>query len=268
METVTLQDMVMAVADAMKDLVTGTTSAASADTTHFVDTGKANGRDRWWENSEVFFLEPAATAAGLTATQPFEVRGYVSASGLFTLNKPFKAAGNVPVSLDYALIRNQGRGTPFRGYVNAIKYALRKLDISSDSTDASIVTQPNVYEYVVPAGLSTVYDVYLDKTGYGHLGIRPDWWDVAPGRTLVLKNRNLTVSLGWTLQLKGRIWATPPTSLTGTMSVPLEEMVDLAQEYLLRNSTRSQENTRSQGLQEERLRFSNNYVYPNEKELG
>jgi hypothetical protein len=268
METVTLQDAIMALADAQKDLVLGTTTSNSADTTHFVDTGKANGRDRWWEGSEVFFLEPAATAAGLTATQPFDVRGYISASGIFTLNKVFKASGNVAAGLDYALIRNQGRGIPYRTYVNALKYALRKLDISADAVDNSITTATDTWEYVVPAGLSTLYDVFLDKTGYGHGALRPDWWDVGPGRTLILLNRNLPMGVGWNLQLKGRTYATPPTSLSGTMTVPLEELVDLAQEYLNRNSTRVQENQRGSTLQQERLRFSSNYIYPNEKELG
>lgn len=267
MELVTLQEAILALADTMRDLTDGVTTTSVNTRTQLQDTAKANSKDKLWQGSELLLLEPDATNAGFTGRNPREVVGFDSATGLFTLNGDFNSGNGVPANVRYALLRNRGQGTPYRTYLRALRYALDKMDTSTDAIDSSLTTAANTWDYTVPAGLSTVYDVVFENADLGRYSLRPDWWDVAPGRVITLLNRNLTVETPWTLHLYGTISATLPTTLTGTMRVSFEELLNQAEEFLRRTSPRQQENGRAGNLTQERVRFSSTRVHPNEKEL-
>ena len=267
MEVITLQDALVAVADAVRDVVEGTTTASINTPTQMQDATKIGGKDKMWQGSEVVFLEPDATTAGMTGSNPYEVTDFNASSGLFTLNKNFASGNGVPSNVRYLLLRARGQGNPYRSYLRAIRYALDKLDTSTDSRDTSLTTAADTFEYTIPAGLDTIYDVVFHHATLGHYALRPDWWDIAPGRKLVLLNRNLTVASLWTLWLYGTTYVDLPAALSGTMRVPLEELVQQAEEYLRRTSPRQQEAARAGNLTQERLRFTQTRVHPNEKEL-
>jgi hypothetical protein len=264
MELVSLEDMVLAVADNLRELSVGvTTDAMSTPLTAMRDTGRANqGKDRWWQGSQVLLL---GSPAGLTAAQPFTVMDFNSATGTFTLDKAFGATG-VPQGVNYALIRQRGHGVPYTSYLRALRYALDRLDSSGDVVDTSLDTAASTWEYTLPATVDTVFDVELDN-GTVRQSLPPRWWGLAPGRTLVLTNRKLPVANAYTIRVHGRKWAALPSTLAGTVRVNLDELVDRATERLTRSNTEQREAARGAFMAQELARLAGTYPYPNEQEV-
>lgn len=264
MEVVSLQDMVLAVADNLRELALGvTTDAMTTPANTMRDTGKANqGKDRWWQGSQVLLLD---APAGLTGAQPFTVTDFNSATGTFTLDKNYGANG-VPQGVNYALIRQRGHGVPYASYLRALRYALDRLDSSTDAVDTSLATAASTWEYTLPATVDTVFDVEFDN-GTARQSLMPSWWTLAPGRKLVLTNRKLPVANGYTIRVHGRKWAALPTSLQGTVRVNLDELVDRATERLTRSSSEQREAARGAFMAQELARLGSTYPYPNEQEV-
>lgn len=264
----TLQDLILALADAARDLTLGRTTASMTGSTKMQDSSRAGqGRDRHWENSEVFFLEPAATTAGRTGNQPFVITGYNAADGTFTLSHGFSNAAGVPSGVEYAIIRTRGQGHPYRSYQRALRYALEKMELAVDARDSALVTANETFVYTIPAGLDTLYDVWFVR-GTQRQSLRPDWWDTAPGRQLLLRNRYLTVGEGWTLELHGTKRVQLPENLTDTINVPYDDVVEFGLEFLLRNSSRGQDQQKAGSYYAERNRRRfYRYQRANEREI-
>lgn len=263
MENISLYDLVARLADNLRDYSPGTTTTGLATNT-FSDTSRASTKDKHWVNSEIIFAEPAYTSAGNTGVQPFVVTNSVAAA--FTLDHNARAAGT-SANLNYMMLRHFGMGTPYRGYLNALKYALDKLGMLADSSDASLVTATGTYEYVIPAGLKTLHTVEVySGTAYGPWELRPDQWQLLPGRVLRL-TRGVEVAFPWNLTLRGRVAVTLPTALDTTLLCNVEEVIEYASEYLNRTSNRAASQQKGANQQQERLRTKRNYIYPNEQEL-
>jgi hypothetical protein len=256
--------MVLAVADNLRELAVGvTTDAMGTPANTMRDTGRANqGKDRWWQGSQVLLLD---APAGLAAAQPFVVTDFNGATGTFTLDKPFGATG-VPQGVGYALIRQRGHGVPYASYLRALRYALDRLDTSTDVVDTSLATAANTWEYTLPATVDTVYEVEFELAG-ARQSLPPRWWGVAPGRKLVLANRKLPVANGYAIRVHGRKWAALPASLQGTVRVNLDELVDRATERLTRSGTEQREAARGAFMAQELARTASTYPYPNETEV-
>src|SRR5690349_14574494 len=181
METLTtLQDLIAAVADASRDLSVGTTTNAQAAPNTLYAGGLSGRRPNHWQNSELYFREPQATAAGLQGSQPFLVTGY--SDGLFTLDHAFGAAG-APQGLDFYIVRNHGQGNPYRAYLRAIARAIQNLGLHSTVELTGLTTASGVYTYTIPPGLDTVYAVRFSSTSdptAAPAELRPDQWSLGP----------------------------------------------------------------------------------------
>lgn len=257
METVALQDLVKDVAEQVKDLVTGTTVTGVAGVTGFGDTsyGWQVTSGQWWAGSEVLFEEPAYTSGGnINGNMPHPISGM--SSGVFTSPVPFRSSGNVPGGLNYFMVRANGRGNKYRTYLAALRYALDTLGCWGDVLDTSNTTASQVYEYALPTTIGGVYRVELAKAGQGTLELLPRDWKMKPGRKLWLTNQNIYVAYGWTLNVYGILSDTLPTTLNGLVYCPRSEVIDLAVEYLQRNSRQSADNQRASLRQQERLHFT------------
>lgn len=261
MESVSLQNLIKDVADEVTESYEGSTTAPGTNTVNFIDArfavGVANYLDDEWLGSEVVFEEPAYTAAGCINPGPHIINDFISASGTFASNLAFRTAGVVPSGLNYFLIRPRGQGTPYKGYLKALRYALDELNVSVASDDTTLTTVASTYDYTIPAGIAGVYDVWFTKSGYLDQRLRPGLdWEMKPGRKLWLQNQNLTVSLGWTLHLHAVTESPVPATLDGVVYCPRSAVVDLATEYLLRNRPNPPDNARAQNRQQERLRYN------------
>lgn len=264
MEAITLQDLIMRVADARNDLVTGTTTTLPGSTT-VLDTNRIETRPDHWASSEIFFLEPAYTVNGNTGVQPMKVTA--SVNGSLTIDHALRTSGTNATQLDYALIRLFGGGSPYRSYIYALKQALDKMGLMEDDTDDTLVTATGTYEYTIPAGLKTLHTIEVSSgTAYGPWQLRPDQWRLRPGRKLWL-TRDVAVAFPWDLTLIGRSAVTLPTALGSSITCDVEEVVEYALEYLNRNSYRPSDNAKGANQQQERLRTRRNYIYPNEQEI-
>ena len=191
MEAVTLQQLVQYVADSVRDLVPGVTTNATASPTQLQDTTKAGRRPNHWQNSEIVFLEPQATAAGRTGENPFVVTGYTN--GLFTLDHNFGGAG-IPQGVPYFIVRNHGQGNPYRSYLTAIKRALDNLGVAVSSSEG-FSTSASLYTYSIPT-LDTVHTVTVETSDLGPYQLMPDDWDVFPGRQIRFV-RDVSVEYPW-----------------------------------------------------------------------
>lgn len=267
METVTtLQELIASVADAARDLSVGTTTTAQAVANTLYAGGLAGRRPNHWQHSELFFAEPQATAAGLQGSQPFLVTGY--ADGLFTLDHAFGATG-APQGLDFYIVRNHGQGNPYRAYLRAIGRAMQNLGIHTTVELTGLVTSSGVYTYTIPPGLDTVYAVRFSSTTDATATpaeLRPDQWSLGPSRTLNLTHE-LTVNYPWNITLSGRLWSAVPATLNGTIYADVDEIVDVATEYLFRTSNRPVDQAKGQNLQAERIKFKPIQAYPNEQRI-
>ena len=263
MATVTLQDLIKDVAHQLLELEEGTTSAASGSASTFVDTRFSVSDsyvDDEWNGSEVVFEEPAATVSGHNSPGPHTITNFVASSGTFTSNLPFRASGVVASGLNYFLLRPRGQGTPYRGYLAALRWAMDKLNLRTDETDSSLVTVANDWQYAVPAGMGWVYNVVLAKAGFYPVTLMPNQWKLLPGRLLEF-SPDIDVGVGATVHLYGYAEDALPATLDGTVDVPREDVVDLAVEYIQRNRTSAPDNARADRRQQERLRF-NRYSSP------
>ena len=261
--SVTLQDLLTAVADGARDLTVAVTSNSQAQPNTLYAGGLAGRRPNHWQHSEIFFKEPEATAAGRTGQHPFTVASYTD--GLFTLDHDFGPTG-VPSGVEFYIVRNHGQGNPYRAYLRALQRAVENLGVHSVVSLAGPATASGVYTYSIPAGLDTIFAVDIDSGDYGPYELRPDQWEVAPGRGIKLA-RNLTVAFPWNLTFRGRLWGTLPATLDGTIVCDRDEVVDLALEYLFRTSNKAPDQGKGQNLQAERLKFRTIASYPNEVRL-
>lgn len=267
MQTITLQDAISFVADNMRDLTLGTTTQNTAATNQMTDASRVGvGKDAQWVGSQVVLLQPEAGAAGLVGNTPFDVTGYNKSTGLFTFSRDFNATSGVPANVPYMLIRTRGQGTPYRGYIRALTWALAKLNLVVPDLDSNIITAAADWDYTIPPGITHVYDITTEVQGQVW-GFRPETdWRLRPGRKLIL-NRGLPVEMNLPLTLSVLRTVTLPTTPLGTMTVPLDELVDFASEYLGRTSPRASDMQKAGNLQQERLRFSSSYLPPNAVEV-
>lgn len=260
--TTTLQDLIIAVADAARDLTVGTTTNSQAQPTKMQAGGLAGRRPNHWQHSEIFFPEPMATAAGRTGINPFVVTAYVD--GVFTLDHDFGATG-VPVGVDFYIVRNHGQGNPLRSYIRALQRAIENLGVHSVVGLTGVSTSAGVYTYTIPAGLDTVFGIEVASGSYGPYELRPDQWDLLPGRGIRLNG--VSVDFPWNLTIRGRLWGQLPAALDGTILVDKDDAVDLALEYLFRTSNKAADQGKGQNLQAERIKFKTIHAYPNEMRI-
>lgn len=263
MQTLALQEIISALADAARDYVPGETTAASGATNMLTDATKAGRRPNHWQNSEIIFCQPGASAAGMAGSNPFVVAAYND--GIFTLDHDFGPAG-VPQGLEYYIVRNHGQGNPYRSYLNAVRRALDNLGYSDRTIDNSLVTAAGTYDYTIPATLDTVYAVELSTSDYGPYQLAADRWQLLPGRKLRLAD-NTSVDWLWGITLYGRKFSSMPDDPASLLTVDLDDVVDFALEFLNRTSNRQVDQVKGQSLQAERIRFKRRHALPNERRI-
>lgn len=266
MDTLTLQEAIARVADAVRDGTPGVTTAASVAPNQFIDNGrKGIGKDKDWAGSQVLFLQPEASAAGIADNTAFDVSGYAANTTLFTLTRDVTNLSGVAQNVPYLLIRTRGQGHPYRSYIRALAWAVQKINPVSAVTYAQ-ATAANVYTYAIPANVQGIYDVTATVQGVEY-GLRPvQDWDVKPGRVLKL-GQLVPVDYPLALTVSTLQAPTLPTTLLGTITCDADELIDAAAEYLQRGSMRPQDNQKAGNLQQERLRFNTNYVPANYVEV-
>lgn len=268
MQTVSLQDFVLAVAENLRELRMGTTTATAAVGNQLVDSDLINNRNRFWVDSEILLLEPLASIAGAAPqSKPFLVRDFDGNTGTLTLDREFAPGVGVPQGLEYALWRPQGRGAPYRAYRQALKQALDYYGSYTDLVDDSLTTSAGTYEYTIPYPMTSLYLVeLLDSEGYGHkltAGIHYNLW---PNRQLVL-HRGLPVEGNYGLRISGVLGAYVPPDWTDTIRIDYDDVLEYTVELLQRGSPRQIDAARSGNQQQERLRFRKRIPYPNEQEI-
>ena len=269
LEAMSLQDIVLAVSHNLRDCVEGvTTLAMGGDRTKMRDGLRVIAGDKAYNGSEVLFLEPAATAAGLTGSNPKGVVSFSSADGTFTLNEAWGSTG-VPAGVRYALLRLGGEGYPYQDIVYSLKQALSALGYKTNLYDTSLTVVEGQTTYTIPDGFDWLDTVTAtNPQGYSMELRRPQHWDVRPGsRTLVLTALT-PVAAGYTLGLLGQTGVKAPATLTDTITVDSEEVVGATIEFLLRGSGDKIDLTLSANLYADRVRTIPRYRRANSVRVG
>lgn len=265
METLTLQQIIMELANQQRDLSTGTVTTAVSGTV-FKDAERISTRDKHWVGSEVFFLEPAYTTATLNGTQPFVVDAFDASDGSFTLNHT--AGATIPATLEYAMVRHFGRGNKLDAYKRAIGRAMRRLGVATKVSDDSLTTAASTYSYTIPAGFDTIYAVEVTKGTLGPYVLQPELqWRMRPGRQLAIPQGVMSMDAGYTLTLYGRTFTADLADLDDTLVANLDDLVEYASEFLNLSSPRQGEQLRGSLQQQERLRYRFPIPLPNEMEV-
>lgn len=266
MDTLTLQEAITRVADNVRDATPGVSTASSAAPNQMIDTGRRGiGKDREWNGSQVLFLQPEAGASGIADNTAYDVTGYETLTGTFTFSRNVTSLSGVPQNVPYLIIRSRGQGHPYRAYIRALDWALKKLaPLTAISFTTSTVA--GARDYVIPDGIRGIYDVVGTHSGSTY-GFRPlHDWDVLPGRILRL-GAFVPVDAQLGLTVYGMAAPALPTTLLGTITADADELIDFATEYLMRGSPRPQDMQKAGGLQQERIRLSSVYLPANYVEV-
>jgi hypothetical protein len=249
--SVSLQDLVIHVASNLRDCVEGTVTTAGAAT--FRDSSKAHEKDDRFNGSEIIFREPTYNGGG---TQPFTVTDFARTNAIFTLN----AGGAIALGERYALVNVAGKGYPYAEIIRALELALDAVKPTTLATDeATLAYVADDYEYTVPAAFITLERVYAKRTVNSRVYRIPltrgrGWgydYDLIPGtRTLVIHGSPLA---GDIFAVVGEQRITLPTTLDGTIDVPVEPVVNAAVEFLTRGGDQREQGI-SAGQYLDRLR--------------
>lgn len=266
MDTLTLQEAISRVADNVRDATTGVSTATSVAPNQMIDTGRRGiGKDKEWNGSQVLFLQPEAGGAGISDNTAYDVVDYTTNTGVFTFARGVTSLSGVAQNVPYLIIRTRGQGHPYRSYIRALDWALKKLNPLTPTT-FSLTTVAGTQDYTIPANIRGIYDVVATHEGRNY-GMRPVAdWDVLPGRLLRL-GVYVPVDAPLTLTVYALGASVLPTTLLGTITAEADELVDYATEYLQRSSPRPQEVQKAGGYQQERLRFNAGYLPANYVEV-
>lgn len=269
LESLSLQQIVLDVAHNLRDCVEGVTTASmGGDRAKMRDSLRAVAGDDVYNGSEVLFLEPAATLAGLTGANPKAVLDFQGSDGTFTLNDNWGSTG-VPAGVAYALLRLGGAGHPYAEIVAALRQALSALSYKSDVYDASLVVVAGQPTYTVPDGIDWLTTVTAtNPQGFTAELRRPQHWDVRPGTRTLRLTALAPVSEGYVLGLQGLAGVTAPTALDATIAVDREEVVGATIEFLLRGGTDKADLALAGNLYADRVRTVPRYRRTNSVKVG
>lgn len=273
---VTLQDLVLAVAGNLHDLVEGATSAAQATANKMTDAARirGDGTNRHL-NSQVLFLQPAATTAGLTGANPKTVTAFDGATGIFTFADNWAGANGVPSGVAYAIINVAGEGYAYNDIVRAARAALKALrpEVAVTATAVAVTLAAGLaanHSATVPSTLSCLSEVRVVRGGYDIGRIQPgrDGWRVVPGTYTLHVPGGIDLEGGDTLTLYGVGPATVPTALTGSVEVDEEEWLNATVEFLTRADDQRALQQLAANLYMDRTRTVPQYRRPNTYKVG
>lgn len=269
--SVTLEELVLAVAANLHDYVEGTTTASQATTNKMTDTNREGAGDQRHAHSQVLFLQPAT---GLTGLNPKTVTAFDSATGVFTFTDNWNGTNGVPSGTDYAIINVAGEGYPYADIVKAARQALAALrpSVSIAETAVAITVASGSMAWIeatVPATLEMLEEVHAVRSAEDIGLIRPgrDGWTVVRGTRLLRLDRNLPLNTGDTLTLYGTGPATFPATLADSVDIDLEEWTGATIEFLTRAGDRA-DAALSQSLYVDRVRSVPQYRRPNSARVG
>lgn len=268
-ESLSLQQIVLDVAHNLHDCVEGVTTASMGeDRAKMRDALRAVAGDDHYNGSEVLFLQPGATAAGLTGANPKAVLDFQASDGTFTLNDAWGSTG-VPAGVAYALLRIGGEGHPYAEIVAALRQALSALSYKSDVYDESLVVVAGQPDYTVPAGIDWLTAVTAtNPQGFTAALRRPQHWDLRPGTRTLRLTALAPVSDGYTLGLQGQTDVVAPAALDGTITVDREEVVGATIEFLLRGGSDKVDLALAGNLYADRVRTVPRYRRSNSVRVG
>lgn len=238
--SVTLEELVLAVAANLHDYVAGTASADAGTSfkNRLTDTTRAVDGDQRHEYSQVLFLQPAT---GLTGNNPKTVSAFDAASGNFTLTDNWNATNGVPSGTPYAIIDIAGEGYAYADIVQAARQALVALkpvvSVEEAAVAITIATGNMAWtEVTVPATIEMLEEVHAVRASVDIGLVRPgnDGWVVVRGTRKLRLSRDLPLVATDTLTLYGTGPATFPATLDASVDIDLEEWTGATIEFLTR----------------------------------
>lgn len=269
-ESLSLQQIVLDVAHNLRDCVEGVTTASmGGDRAKMRDALRAVAGDDRYNGSEVLFLQPGATAAGLTGANPKAVLDFQASDGTFTLNDAWGSTG-VPAGVAYALLRIGGEGHPYAEIVAALRQALSALSYKTDIY-ASVAVVDGQTDYDIPAGFDWLNAVTAaTPDGKARATLRRGLhYDLAyPGSRTLRITPLCPVMAGYTLGLVGQADVVAPTTLDGTITVDREEVVGATIEFLLRGGSDKVDLALAGNLYADRVRTVPRYRRSNSVRVG
>lgn len=275
---VTLQDLVLAVAGNLHDLVEGASTTAQGSTAKnkMLDAARIRGDgDNRHLNSQVLFLQPAAGVAGLTGANPKTVTAFDGTTGLFTFADNWNASNGVPLGVSYAILNIAGEGYAYNDIVRAARAALKALRPEVPVTEAGVTVTLAAglganHSAAIPATLSYLSEVRVVRSTYDIGRVQPgrDGWRVIPGTRVLHIPGGIDLQGGDTLTLYGTGPATVPTTLTGSVEVDEEEWLNATIEFVTRAFDARAEQQLAANLYMDRTRTVPQYRRPNTYKVG
>jgi len=266
---ITLSAAVVAIARFVHDCVEGVTDVSEGDRARMRDSRRVLLRPDAYRLSDVLFLDDAP---GLTGLNPKQVVSYDPTGGRFVLNDNYGVDTGCPAGVHYALINIGGTGQPYPNYLAAINMAATALGYGWRRTavlDVTDTADQAQREVAVPADLDTLYGVEVVGASGARTVLVPGayGWQVRPPRTLLL-GELAGGAVGLTLWGHSHgPWLTPASPLSTPVPGPLDDLVLVAAEELLRVSGRAREAQQAAMLVQERVRTRQPVRWPNEVAL-
>ncbi len=271
--TVTLEELVLAVAANLHDYVEGTTTSAqlSPNLNKMTDILRVAEGDQRHVHSQVLFLQPAT---GLTGQNPKTVTAFDSAGGVFTFADNWNGTSGVPAATAYAILNVAGEGYAYADILKAAKQALVALKPVVTVTEAAVaitVATGNMawIEATVPTTLEMLEEVHAVRASADIGVIRPgnDGWTVIRGTRKLRLSRDLPLVSTDTLTLYGTGPATFPATLATATDIDLEEWTGATIEFLTRGGDRN-DMALAGNLYGDRARSVPQYRRPNSYRVG
>lgn len=191
------------------------------------------GKDNEYNGSELTILDGTALTSGdADGTGAARVTAFAVLSGTFT----FVPARGVATAAGttYVIEAPGGQGFTRAQKVEALRAAHDAWAPKYQVANEALTTAANTYEYPIPAGWWSLFDVAYKPAGTA--GER--WWSLAPAYWRVLRPERAAVlrrdlGAGHALRLQGRAARTFPTLLADTVHVPADWLVAMARIILL-----------------------------------
>jgi hypothetical protein len=138
-----------------------------------------------WENNDYFKGCLLMPVAGNCRFQPRPIRGYVAATGVFTLDEPFSQA---PGAVDYVILRSAYPVQRLIDIFNIVNALL--LDAETGGTLTADGTEQTVYINNIPAGIFEPLIVNIDCTNMaaGDVTILRTYYRINAGGNLIKKD--------------------------------------------------------------------------------
>lgn len=268
--THSLQDIVLAVATNLRDCIQSAATSTAGDSVSLVDASLklfSTGSNRF-AGSECLFLNGAAPSSGVN---PLTVNGFTNTTGTLTFTASYGSA--VPSGTAYALLNVGGQGNPYQAILSALDMAFAALNLKAPATDQDVTVTAATdgwanHDLTVPAGLDWLTRVELTRTAPYRTTIGRRFWSLLPGTRTLRINQAVCLYVGDVVTLGGYADVVRPAALADTVDVNLEQVVNMAIEYLLRDSKDRDEQTLVANLYGDRLRTVNAYRLPSSVRVG